>query len=39
VLAQGRTDLEGPSRELMKNEKIKEAYLGLRSEQQAKLDE
>jgi len=34
VLAQGRTDLEGPSHELMKNEQIKAVYLGLGSGQQ-----
>lgn len=28
VLSQGRTDLEGPSRELLKNEKVRLAYLG-----------
>ncbi len=31
VLSQGRTDLEGPSRELMKNENIRVAYLGMGS--------
>jgi ABC-type branched-subunit amino acid transport system ATPase component len=31
VLAQGRTDLEGPSHELIKNEQIKAVYLGLGS--------
>jgi branched-chain amino acid transport system ATP-binding protein len=31
VLSQGRTDLEGPSREIMKNEKIRLAYLGMGS--------
>jgi len=29
VLAHGKVDLHGPSRELMNNEKIKEAYLGI----------
>jgi len=32
VLSQGRTDLEGPSHELIKNEQIKSVYLGLGSE-------
>jgi branched-chain amino acid transport system ATP-binding protein len=31
VLSQGRTDLEGPSRELMKNENVRVAYLGMGS--------
>lgn len=29
VLSQGRTELEGPSRELIKNEKVRAAYLGM----------
>lgn len=29
VLSQGRTGLEGPSKELVKNEKVRAAYLGL----------
>ena len=29
VLSQGRTELEGPSRELIKNEKVQAAYLGM----------
>lgn len=29
VLSQGRIDLHGPSRELAKNEHVREAYLGL----------
>jgi branched-chain amino acid transport system ATP-binding protein len=29
VLAQGRVDLEGPSKELAKNEHVREAYLGI----------
>jgi branched-chain amino acid transport system ATP-binding protein len=29
VLAQGKTELEGPARELIKNEHVREAYLGL----------
>jgi len=29
VLSQGRTDLEGPSSELLKNEKVRVAYLGI----------
>ncbi len=33
VLSQGRTDLEGPSRELLKNEKVRVAYLGMGSHQ------
>jgi branched-chain amino acid transport system ATP-binding protein len=31
VLSQGRTYLEGPSRELLKNEKVRVAYLGMGS--------
>jgi branched-chain amino acid transport system ATP-binding protein len=38
VLAQGRTDLEGPSHELIKNEQIKAVYLGLGSSQQSRQD-
>jgi branched-chain amino acid transport system ATP-binding protein len=33
VLSQGRTDLEGASRELIKNDKVRAAYLGITSEQ------
>jgi branched-chain amino acid transport system ATP-binding protein len=29
VLAQGKTELEGPARQLIKNEHVREAYLGL----------
>ena len=29
VLAEGRVDLEGPSRELARDEHIREAYLGI----------
>jgi branched-chain amino acid transport system ATP-binding protein len=32
VLSQGRTELEGSSRELIKNEKVRTAYLGFSSE-------
>jgi branched-chain amino acid transport system ATP-binding protein len=33
VLSQGRMDLEGISKELIKNEKVRVAYLGLASEE------
>jgi branched-chain amino acid transport system ATP-binding protein len=29
VLAEGKVDLEGPARELIRNEHVREAYLGL----------
>ena len=29
VIAQGKADLEGPARDLIKNEKVRQAYLGL----------
>jgi branched-chain amino acid transport system ATP-binding protein len=29
VLAEGRVDLEGPSRDLARNEHVREAYLGI----------
>jgi branched-chain amino acid transport system ATP-binding protein len=29
VLAEGRVELEGPARELIKNTHVREAYLGL----------
>jgi branched-chain amino acid transport system ATP-binding protein len=32
VLSEGRTDLEGSCRELMKDEKVRTAYLGLTGE-------